>query len=236
MSNRFPDWFMAMKSPSQSSTSDIEDEPKTDPKTEPKTELEVELEDESEAELEAREDHNSKSSTSTPPAVEESPGQISDKLRCAVDLVDSCCLEASTGYIQEFMTAFENRDEKDHNTELGRRCYQIYKEKKATNSLRTNTGTICHILQIQASSIALLMASTLVVDSRIQKLCIVAKRIETAQEVFKSPKVDNEDSRLRAVFVSGILYCQLLHREDKAGYIHGVAKRFHKGQFDITGA
>jgi hypothetical protein len=264
MSSKFPDWFMTAQSPSQTSPSGIEDEPETAPKTapkakhkakrkagrkakrkagpkaEPKAEPNAEPNAEPKAgpkaEPKAREDHNSKSSKLTPHAVEESPDKIRNKLRLAVFLVDTFCLEASLGYIQEFMTAFENRDEKDHDTELGRRCYRIYKENKATDSLRANTGIICRILQIQASSIALLLPSTPVVDSRIQKLCIVAKRIETALEVFKSPKVDNEDSRLRAVFVSGILYCRLLHRENEAGNIHAIADTIHKGKFNITEA
>ncbi|KAM0203695.1 hypothetical protein ACHAPA_007921 [Fusarium lateritium] len=182
------------------------------------------------------EDHNSKSSTSTPPDVEELPAQISDKLRSAVDLVDTCCLQASIRYIQDFMAPFENRDEKDHNTELGRKCYKIYKESKATDSLKTNTGTICHILNIQASVIATLTRPRSAGRSETQKLCTETIRIEQAQEVFKSLKVDNEDPRLRGVFASGISYCQMLHREDKAGEIREAATRFHKEKFDVTGA
>jgi hypothetical protein len=237
-----------MQRPSRSSTSNIENETeaklKAKLKAELKAKLKAELEatlratlkTESEAKAETREDHNSKSSTLTPPAVEESPAQVSDNLRRAVDLVDGCCLQASTYYIQEFMAEFQNRDEKSYDTELGRRCFRIYNEKTATDSLRTNTGIICDILQVQVKSMALLMTSEMVIDLGIKKLCEAAERIETAQEVFKSLKVDNEDSRLQAVFVSGILYCQKLHREDIAGRIRRAAEQFHKRKFVITEA
>ncbi|KIL95133.1 hypothetical protein FAVG1_02065 [Fusarium avenaceum] len=229
-----------MQRSSRSSTSSIENETEAEPEDELETETEAELkakvEAESKAEAEARGDYNSKSSTSTPPAVEESPAQISDNIRRAVDLVDGCCLQASTGYIQEFREEFQNREEKNYDTELGRRCFRIYNEKRAPESLRTNTGIICDIIQIQAESIALLMTSEMVVDLGIKKLRESAERIETAQEVFKSPKVDNEDSRLRAVFVSGILYCQRLHREDMVGRIQAAAEQFHERKFVITEA
>lgn len=165
---------------SRSSTSSIETETEAELKAELKAKVEAESKAESKAEAEARGDYNSKSSTSTPPAVEESTAQISDNIRRAVDLVDGCCLQASTGYIQEFREEFQNREEKNYDTELGRRCFRIYNEKRAPESLRTNTGIICDIIQIQAESIALLMTSEMVVDLGIKKLRESAERIETA--------------------------------------------------------
>ncbi|KAM0251225.1 hypothetical protein ACHAP5_001822 [Fusarium lateritium] len=218
---------------------ELEPEPKAESEAEAGVETEHEAEHEAEvtAELATMEDHNSKSSTSTPPDVEELSAQISDKLRRAVELVCTCCLQASILYIQDFRAPFETADEKDHDTELGRRCYQIYRERKATDCLRTNTGTICHILDIQVSAIAdLLSRPRLAGGSEVQKLCRLTIRIEEAQEVFKSLKVDDEDPRLRGVFASGISYCQMLHREDKAREIREAATRFHKGKFDVTRA
>ncbi|KAM0343830.1 hypothetical protein ACHAPU_008099 [Fusarium lateritium] len=173
--------------------------------------------------------------TSSTPSPEEDPNSKPSEttktsgLQDIEDLVLYChymCFMASMTYIQEFFEECKKRNVRDHETELGRRCYKICEEKKLSDSLRDNTNITCHILQIKASVLTMIATRKVASEPKIKNLCFAVTRLDEAVKVVQAddfdPKdFDTEDTRLKGILVSAIEYCSILQQ------FHMVAEMQH---------
>ncbi|KAF4989564.1 hypothetical protein FGRMN_9026 [Fusarium graminum] len=191
---------------------------------------------ESQTQEPAPESNGENASTSSTPSPEGDPNSRTSErtatpaIQDIEDLVLFCnymCFQASVNYIKEFFDECEKRDPKDHETELGRRCYKIHKEKKLTTSLHDNTSIICHILQIQSSVLTIIASRKVAFEPSIKKLCSAVTRLDEALKVVEADDFNAkdernaEDERLMGISVPAIEYCSILRE------VHMVADMQH---------